>query len=163
PVASFTVAKLRWLATHEPAHAVRVARVLLPHDWLTWRLAGAPAAPTTDRGDASGTGYFSPSTGQWRHDLLPLALAPAAALPRVLPTRPGRWPASPTRREQSPGSPTRPGGTCRWSAPSTRPGSSPPPRPCSASTWTASPPWRSRHPPVRAGWSCCPTSTASGP
>src|SRR5439155_23280395 len=83
PVASFTVTKLRWLATHEPAHAARVARVLLPHDWLTWRLAGAPAAPTTDRGDASGTGYFSPSTGQWRRDLLTLALGHDADLPRV--------------------------------------------------------------------------------
>src|SRR5215469_5737842 len=66
PTASFTVTKLRWLAEHEPAAAGRTARVLLPHDWLTWRLAGglAPGAavePATDRGDASGTGYFSPA------------------------------------------------------------------------------------------------------
>ncbi len=45
----------------------RVARILLPHDYLTHRLTGAY---TTDRGDASGTGYWSPSTGQYRHDLL---------------------------------------------------------------------------------------------
>ena len=43
PVASFTVTKLRWLAEHEPASAARTAAVCLPHDWLTWRLAGAPA------------------------------------------------------------------------------------------------------------------------
>ncbi|HEY6737601.1 MAG TPA: FGGY family carbohydrate kinase, partial [Actinopolymorphaceae bacterium] len=55
PVASFTVTKLAWLAEHEPAHADRVARVLLPHDYLTWRLAGATGTPATDRGDASGT------------------------------------------------------------------------------------------------------------
>src|SRR5258706_9663982 len=50
PVASFTVTKLRWLAEHEPDHAARTAAVCLPHDWLTWRLAGAPGlgALTTD-------------------------------------------------------------------------------------------------------------------
>ena len=40
PTMSFTVTKLRWLAENEPEHAARVHRVLLPHDWLTWRLAG---------------------------------------------------------------------------------------------------------------------------
>jgi len=68
PVASFTVTKLRWLAEHEPSLADRVARVLLPHDWLTWRLTGGE--PVTDRGDASGTGYFSPATGSYRRDIL---------------------------------------------------------------------------------------------
>src|SRR5215218_11248989 len=34
PVASFTVAKLRWLRDHEPDNAGRVAAVCLPHDWL---------------------------------------------------------------------------------------------------------------------------------
>src|SRR3954469_11043563 len=42
PVASFTVTKLRWLAEHEPGNAARTAAVCLPHDWLTWRLAGGP-------------------------------------------------------------------------------------------------------------------------
>jgi xylulokinase len=68
PVASFTVTKLRWLADNEPELADRVARVLLPHDWLTWKLTGG--APVTDRGDASGTGYFSPSDNAYRLDVL---------------------------------------------------------------------------------------------
>src|SRR5215204_283433 len=60
PVASFTVTKLRWLAEHEPESAARVARVLLPHDWLTARLStDGVAAARTDRGDASGTGYWA--------------------------------------------------------------------------------------------------------
>ena len=86
PVASFTVTKLRWLAVHEPAAADRVAAVCLPHDWLTWRLAGAPGleALATDRGDASGTGYWSPATGSYRPDLLRLALGHDALLPAVL-------------------------------------------------------------------------------
>ena len=86
PVASFTVTKLRWLAGHEPASAERTAAVCLPHDWLTWLLAGAGGldALVTDRGDASGTGYWSPAEGRYRPDLLRLALGKEAAVPRVL-------------------------------------------------------------------------------
>ena len=60
PVASFTVTKLRWVADHEPENAARIAAVCLPHDWLTWKIMGAPGlnALVTDRSDASGTGYF---------------------------------------------------------------------------------------------------------
>ena len=46
PTASFTVTKLRWLAEHEPDAAARTAHVMLPHDWLTWRLGDrAPRSP----------------------------------------------------------------------------------------------------------------------
>jgi xylulokinase len=83
PTASFTVTKLRWLAEHEPDSAARTARVLLPHDWLTWRLAGRDGEPATDRGDASGTGYFSPATGRWRPELAQAALGKPAELPRL--------------------------------------------------------------------------------
>ncbi|MEU7893791.1 xylulokinase [Nonomuraea sp. NPDC049152] len=86
PVASFTIAKLRWLATHEPDHAAHTAAVCLPHDWLTWRLTGAHGLETltTDRGDASGTGYWSPVTGAYRDDLLKAAFGAVPLLPRVL-------------------------------------------------------------------------------
>ncbi len=92
PVASFTVTKLRWLAEHEPEAAKRVAAVALPHDWLTWRLLGNdPAANAadlgaliTDRGDASGTGYWSPAVNAYRPDLFERGLGHAAVLPRVL-------------------------------------------------------------------------------
>jgi xylulokinase len=86
PTASFTVAKLRWLAEHEPAAMARTAAVCLPHDWLTWRLAGRPGldALRTDRGDASGTGYWSPAAGAYRPDLLRRAAGCSPAVPRVL-------------------------------------------------------------------------------
>lgn len=87
PVAAITVTKLRWLAEHEPAHAQRTAAVCLPHDWLTWRLLGTGdlADLVTDRSDASGTGYWSPVTGEYRRDLLRLALGREdVRLPRVL-------------------------------------------------------------------------------
>jgi xylulokinase len=86
PLASFTVTKLRWLAEHEPQAAARTAAVALPHDWLTWRLAGATdiGALTTDRSDASGTGYWSPAAGEYRPDLLHEALGHDALVPEVL-------------------------------------------------------------------------------
>ena len=67
PVASITITKLSWLHRSEPEAWGRLARVLLPHDWLTHRLTGRA---TTDRGDASGTGYWSPAEGAYRWDLL---------------------------------------------------------------------------------------------
>jgi xylulokinase len=87
PVASITAAKLRWLADHEPAHADATAAVCLPHDWLTWRLSGTGdiATLTTDRSDASGTGYFSAASGEYRKDVLTMAFrGRTPALPRVL-------------------------------------------------------------------------------
>ena len=57
PVASFTISKLAWVAEHEPEVLARAPRVMLPHDYLTWRLCGSHV---TDRGDASGTGWFDP-------------------------------------------------------------------------------------------------------
>ncbi|MCL2489372.1 MAG: FGGY family carbohydrate kinase [Propionibacteriaceae bacterium] len=94
-VASITVTKLRWLRDSEPENAARVAAVCLPHDWLSWRLAGhGPksqggdgdiGALLTDRSDASGTGYWCPATGAYRPDLLKWALGrDDVALPRVL-------------------------------------------------------------------------------
>ena len=85
PVASITVTKLRWLAHHEPDSAKRTAAVCLPHDWLTWRLAGGGVdTVTTDRSDASGTGYWSAATGDYRPDLLEMALGSRPLVPRVV-------------------------------------------------------------------------------
>src|SRR5690606_19085490 len=63
------------------------AAVCLPHDWLTWRLSGAPGigALRTDRSEASGTGDWSAAAGEYRRDLLRLALGrDDVLLPRPL-------------------------------------------------------------------------------
>ena len=83
PVAAFTITKLSWLHRTEPEVFERIERVMLPHDWLVWRLTGEYS---TDRGDASGTGYWSPTTGEYRYDLLEIVdrdLDWASALPPV--------------------------------------------------------------------------------
>jgi len=67
PTASFVLAKLAWLKHREPRNFQRLAHALLPHDWITWRLSGNFV---TDRGDASGTAYWSPREGAYRYDLL---------------------------------------------------------------------------------------------
>ena len=95
PVASFTITKLRWLRDNEPENAKRVAAVALPHDWLTWRMRGfgpngASALGanfgelTTDRSDASGTGYFNSVTDEYDFALLEGALGHSVQVPRIV-------------------------------------------------------------------------------
>lgn len=95
PVASFTATKLLWLKQNEPENAAKVAAVCLPHDWLTWRLAGygplgesalGPdlSALTTDASDASGTGYFNPKTGEYVNEVLEFVLGHFPVLPKII-------------------------------------------------------------------------------
>jgi xylulokinase len=85
PVAAFTVTKLAWVAEHEPELLARTDRVMLPHDYLTYRLTGNHV---TDRGDASGTGWFDPTSDSYCADLIGTAVPDAeqwiGRLPRVL-------------------------------------------------------------------------------
>lgn len=84
PAASFTVTKWAWLAENEP-EAVRATKaVRLPHDYLTERLTGQG---TTDRGDASGTGWWASGTESYDDEILARVGLDPALLPRVV--RPG--------------------------------------------------------------------------
>lgn len=81
PLPAITLTKLAWLREHRPELAARVHRVMLPHDWLLLHLTGAFV---TDRSDASGTGYFSAKTGEYRLDLLERYFGAVPELPRVV-------------------------------------------------------------------------------
>lgn len=83
-VASFTATKLRWLRDQEPDNARRVAEVLLPHDYVSRHAAAPGTEAFTDRGDASGTGYFETAKGEWRPDLAKNALGHEPGLPRLV-------------------------------------------------------------------------------
>jgi xylulokinase len=67
---------LRWLADSEKDNAAKVAGVALPHDWLSWQLQHGKGDALdfgklfSDRSEASGTGYFDPTTSQYRRDIL---------------------------------------------------------------------------------------------
>lgn len=99
PVAAITVTKLAWLAENEPASLDRVATMLLPHDYLTWKLTGRAV---TDRGDASGTGWWDPSTGRYRPELLATAVGDRdllSCLPHVLGPTEAAGPLAPEAAE----------------------------------------------------------------
>ena len=82
PVASFTASKWAWVRRREPEVASRTAAIRLPHDYLTERLAGMGV---TDRGDASGTGWWSTESESYATEVLglPGIELPAELLPRV--------------------------------------------------------------------------------
>jgi len=87
PVASFTVTKLRWLRRSEPESLERTRACVLPHDWLTGQIlkqGNGFESWTTDRGDASGTGYWSASSGAYLPEMLDLAIGRQIEVPRVL-------------------------------------------------------------------------------
>jgi xylulokinase len=83
PVPSFTVTTWAWLRSVESETADAAAAVRLPHDWLTERLCGRGV---TDRGDASGTGWWSVPTGRYVEEILdhPAIGLDPALLPDVL-------------------------------------------------------------------------------
>jgi xylulokinase len=83
PVPSFTVTTWAWLRSVEADVADAAAGVRLPHDWLTERLCGRGV---TDRGDASGTGWWSTPEGRYLHEVLdhPAVGLDPALLPEVL-------------------------------------------------------------------------------
>lgn len=99
-ISSITITKVRWVAENEPENATKIAAICLPHDWLSWRIAGYGPQETeeagkealshlfTDRSDASGTGYFDPASNEYRTDLLDMALGRHdVILPQVLSPR----------------------------------------------------------------------------
>jgi len=84
-VASFTITKLAHLARTRPELLPSVDAICLPHDWLTWKLTGNLV---TDRGDASGSGWWSPISESPQRHLIELAAGIAFAsqvrIPEVL-------------------------------------------------------------------------------
>jgi xylulokinase len=125
PSASFTVTKWAWLAENEPEAIRAVKAVRLPHDYLTERLTGEG---TTDRGDASGTGWWASGTEAYDEETLARVGLDPALLPRMV--RPARWPAPcvtattcrSARAPWSPGAPatTRPPHSASGCAPACR-------------------------------------------
>jgi xylulokinase len=81
PVPSFTATRWEWLRRNEPGAAAAARAVRLPHDFLTERLCGRGA---TDRGDASGTAWWSTRDERYVDEVLDLIQLDRALLPEVL-------------------------------------------------------------------------------
>ena len=62
PAVGFTASKILWLKRHEPAAFARLATVLLPHNYINFKLTGRACM---EYGDASGTGLMDIRTRRW--------------------------------------------------------------------------------------------------
>ena len=67
PTARSAAVRLAWLRRTDPETFARIGTAMLPHDWLTYRLAGRAV---TDRGSASLTGFWSPASEAWIPEVL---------------------------------------------------------------------------------------------
>jgi len=77
-VPAYTAAKLLWIQAHEPDRLAATERVLLPKDYLRWRLTGTPA---TDPSDAANTLLFDVVRRCWAPELAAQLGIPARLLP----------------------------------------------------------------------------------
>jgi xylulokinase len=102
----FTAPKLLWLARHEPDIYARIARVLLPKDYVRLRLCGEHA---TDVADASGTLLFDVARRRWSDAMTealevdPAWLSPALESPQLSGTTPGGVPVGAGAGDQAAG------------------------------------------------------------
>ncbi len=77
-LAGFTAPKLLWLRRHEPDVYARIAHVLLPKDYVRFRLTGERAI---DAADASGTLLFDVAHRRWSDEVLAALELPREWLP----------------------------------------------------------------------------------
>lgn len=76
----FTLPKVLWLRRHEPAAFARLATVLLPKDYIRYRLTGVLA---TEPSDASATLMFETARLRWSDDIMRAVDLPVSMLPTV--------------------------------------------------------------------------------
>ncbi|MHA7900102.1 MAG: xylulokinase [Henriciella sp.] len=76
----FTAPKLIWLKTHEPQHFSRVKKVLLPKDYIRFKMTGDYA---TDVSDAAGTLWLDVEKRAWSEDLLKACDLTIEQMPRA--------------------------------------------------------------------------------
>ena len=77
----FTAPKLVWVAEHEPAVFKRVARVLLPKDYLRLRMTGEYLS---DRSDSAGTLWLDVARRDWSDEMLAATELTRAAMPGLV-------------------------------------------------------------------------------
>ncbi|HEX4424219.1 MAG TPA: xylulokinase [Terriglobales bacterium] len=77
---NFTLTKLLWVREHEPEIWKRFRRVLLPKDYVRFRLTGEQAI---DVADASGTLMLDVANRRWSEAMMSAADLPMSCLPRL--------------------------------------------------------------------------------
>jgi xylulokinase len=77
----FQAPKVLWLRKHEPGHYERIARLLLPKDYIRLLLTGETVS---DASDAAGTLLFDLKQRRWSSEILTALQLPVAWLPEVM-------------------------------------------------------------------------------
>ena len=77
----FTAPKLMWVAAHEPEVFKRIAQVLLPKDYLRYRLSGDYVA---EMSDASGTLWLDVGNRRWSEEMLAATGLDIGHVPRLV-------------------------------------------------------------------------------
>ncbi|MGI4779042.1 MAG: xylulokinase [Janthinobacterium lividum] len=77
----FTAPKLLWVREHEPERFARTRRVLLPKDWLRWRLSGELVS---EMSDAAGTLWLDIGARDWSDELLAATGLTRGHMPRLV-------------------------------------------------------------------------------
>lgn len=77
----FTAPKLMWVARHEPAIFAKVAKVLLPKDYLRLWLTGEHVG---EMSDAAGTSWLDTGARDWADDLLAATGLSRDQMPRLV-------------------------------------------------------------------------------
>jgi xylulokinase len=77
----FTAPKVVWVERHEPALRARLAKVLLPKDYLRLWLTGEHVA---EMSDAAGTSWLDTGARDWSDDLLALSGLSRNHMPRLV-------------------------------------------------------------------------------
>jgi len=67
PAVGFTASKILWLKRHEPEAFARLATILLPHNYINYKLTGLARM---EYGDASGTGLMDIRSRRWHSEAL---------------------------------------------------------------------------------------------
>lgn len=76
----FTAPKIKWVAENEPENFSRIAKILLPKDFIRYKLSGAFASEVSD---ASGTSLFDVKNRRWSPEMLDVFGVDRAWLPEV--------------------------------------------------------------------------------
>lgn len=76
----FTAPKLLWLKKHEPDHFKKIHRIMLPKDYLAYRLTGISS---TDPSDASGMLLFDVKNRRWSREMLDICGIHEEQMPRI--------------------------------------------------------------------------------
>lgn len=78
--AGFTAPKILWMKNHEPENFARIAKIMLPKDYLAYRLSGAFC---TDVSDASGMLLMDVKNRRWSQEMIEICGIKESMLPKL--------------------------------------------------------------------------------